>query len=120
MAYHLQYLYVALFLLVGILLPVGGMATSWLLRPKKPDKVKLDPYECGLPTTGRTWVQYNIRYYMFALVFVVFDVEAVFLYPWAVAFRRLGMFAFIEAVIFIVLLLVGLIYAWKKRVLEWS
>lgn len=120
MSYHLQYLYVAVFLLFGILVPVGGMATSWILRPKKPEPVKLDPYECGLPTRGPTQVQYNIRYYMFALLFVAFDVEAAFLYPWAVVFHRLGLFAFAEAVLFILILVIGLAYAWRKKVLEWS
>ncbi|MEN9279034.1 MAG: photosynthetic/respiratory NAD(P)H-quinone oxidoreductase subunit C, partial [Thermostichus sp. DG_1_5_bins_95] len=77
-------------------------------------------YESGMEPVGQAWIQFNIRYYMFALVFVIFDVETVFLYPWAVAFHRLGLLAFVEALIFIAILVVGLVYAWRKGALEWS
>ncbi|MFQ5826312.1 MAG: NADH-quinone oxidoreductase subunit A [Dehalococcoidia bacterium] len=88
--------------------------------PKKPDPIKSSTYECGLDTIGKTWVQFNFRYYLFALVFVVFDIEMVFLYPWAVAFRQLGLFGLVEMVIFILILVVGFAYAWKKGALEWK
>jgi NAD(P)H-quinone oxidoreductase subunit 3 len=77
-------------------------------------------YESGMEPIGGAWIQFNIRYYMFALVFVIFDVETVFLYPWAVAFHRLGLLAFIEALVFIAILVVALAYAWRKGALEWS
>lgn len=114
-----NYSYVLLFLAAGIVFVLASFITSWILRPSKPTKEKLIPYECGEFTTGTSFVQYNVRYYAFALAFVIFDVEAVFLLPWAVVFKEFGIFGFIEAVIFIFILLVGLIYAWKKKALEW-
>jgi NADH:ubiquinone oxidoreductase subunit 3 (subunit A) len=89
------------------------------IRPKNPDPVKQSVYECGMVPVGDALVRYNVRYYLFALLFVVFDVEAVFLYPWAVAYRQLGVYAFVEAVIFIGILFVGYAYAWRKRAMEW-
>ena len=89
------------------------------IRPEKPDPVKASVYECGMVPIGTAHVRYNVRYYLFALLFVVFDVEAVFLYPWAVAYRQLGVYAFVEAMIFIAILAVGLAYAWRKRAMEW-
>lgn len=89
------------------------------IRPKNPDPIKQSVYECGMVPVGSALVRYNVRYYLFALLFVVFDVEAVFLYPWAVAYRGLGVYAFVEALIFIAILFVGYVYAWRKRAMEW-
>ncbi len=89
------------------------------IRPSAPDPIKSSIYECGMVPIGDAHVRYNVRYYLFALLFVVFDVEAVFLYPWAVAYRQLGVYAFIEALIFISILFVGFAYAWRKRAMEW-
>jgi NADH:ubiquinone oxidoreductase subunit 3 (subunit A) len=89
------------------------------IRPSKPDPIKESIYECGMVPIGDAHVRYNVRYYLFALLFVVFDVEAVFLYPWAVAYRQLGVYAFVEALIFIAILFVGFAYAWRKRAMEW-
>ena len=89
------------------------------IRPRKPDPIKSSVYECGMVPVGDALVRYNVRYYLFALLFVVFDVEAVFLYPWAVAYRSLGVYAFVEALIFIAILFVGYAYAWRKRAMEW-
>jgi NADH:ubiquinone oxidoreductase subunit 3 (subunit A) len=89
------------------------------IRPEKPDPVKTSVYECGMVPIGTAQVRYNVRYYIFGLLFVIFDVEAVFLYPWAVAYKQLGLFAFVEALIFIGILLVGYMYAWRKRAMEW-
>ena len=89
------------------------------IRPRKPDPIKQSVYECGMVPVGDALVRYNVRYYLFALLFVVFDVEAIFLYPWAVAYRGLGVYAFVEALIFIAILLVGYVYAWRKRAMEW-
>lgn len=107
------------FLAIGILLPAAMMGAGALLRPQRPGKVKLEPYECGEIPVGDARIRYHIRYYIFALVFVVFDVETVFLYPWAVIWKSLGLFSFVEMMIFLGILVIGLIYAWKKRVLEW-
>ncbi|MCF6138894.1 NADH-quinone oxidoreductase subunit A [Pseudalkalibacillus berkeleyi] len=120
--YHLyqnNYLVVLMFLLLGILLPVVALTAGKLLRPSKPTKEKQTTYESGIEPFHQSWVQYNVRYYIFALLFVIFDVETVFLYPWAVAYEKLGIFALIEMTIFIIMLLIGLIYAWKKKVLKW-
>jgi NADH-quinone oxidoreductase subunit A len=112
-------------ILLAIIFPIGGIGFSWLLgvagvRPQHPDRVKEATYECGVETEGPTWVQFNFRYYYYALLFVIFDVEAVFLYPWAVSFERVGYVAFIEVVTFIGILGIGLLYAWRKKALEWQ
>ena len=111
-------------LIAAIVFPVGGIMTSWLLsllrlRPDHPDPVKNDTYECGVETIGSSWIQFNFRYYYFALLFVIFDIEAVFLLPWAVYYRQLQLLGFIEMAIFVLILLVGFVYAWRKRALEW-
>lgn len=116
--------HVGILLIVAIIFPLGGIITSWLfgllrLRPSNPDPIKTDVYECGIPTEGTAWVQFNFRYYLFALVFVVFDVEVLFLYPWAVAFGAVGVAGFVAAMVFIVVLALGLIYDWAKGGLEW-
>lgn len=113
------YSYVALFLAASVVFVLAAFITSWCLRPHKPTPQKLSTYECGEPTVGTSFIQYNVRYYLIALLFVIFDVEVLFLLPWAAAFKALGFLGFIEAVIFILILLVGLIYAWKNRILEW-
>jgi NADH-quinone oxidoreductase subunit A len=119
------YSYVGLLLVVAILLALTMILLPQLLTlvgvvPRKPNPIKSSTYECGLDTIGKTWVQFNFRYYFFALVFVVFDIETVFLYPWAVAFGQLGLFGLVEMVIFILILVVGFAYAWKKGALEWK
>lgn len=108
------------FLLISAAVPVLALVTSGLLSPRQRTGERLTTYESGMEPQGGAWIQFNIRYYMFALVFVIFDVETVFLYPWAVAFHRLGLLAFVEALIFITILLVALAYAWRKGALEWS
>lgn len=110
---------VAIFLIVGIIFGAGGLATSFLIHPRSKNKLKLETYECGVPTQGPTWVQFKTQYFVYALLFVIFDVETVFLYPWAVKFMSLGLFAFIEMIIFIFILVAGLWYAWKEGALEW-
>lgn len=118
--YANNYVIVAIFLFLGILLPVGALTLGRFLRPNNPTDVKRETYESGLQPFGSSWVQFNVKYYLYAIMFVVFDVETVFLYPWAVAYDKLGLFALVEMFIFIVLLVIGLIYAWKKKVLEWN
>ena len=90
------------------------------MAPKKPSADKQATYECGLDSQGEPWIQYHVQYYIYALVFVIFDIETVFIYPWAVAFKKLGLFAFVEMVLFIAILAFGLVYAWKKKMLEWD
>ena len=89
-------------------------------KQTKPNKVKSEIYECGMEPIGDRWVRFNFRYYFFALLFVIFDVEAVFLYPWAVQYNQLGLFALIEMTVFILILLLGWVYAWRHRALEWQ
>ena len=89
------------------------------LAPRKPNPIKQQTYECGIETVGETWVQFKVQYYIFALVFLIFDIELVFLFPWAVAFDMLPLFAVFEGILFILILVAGLIYAWRKGVLEW-
>lgn len=84
------------------------------------NKQKLEPYECGLPTQGNTWVQFNVGYYLFALIFLIFDVELVFLYPWAVVVKKVGLIALVEIILFFFILFMGFLYAHKKGALEWK
>ncbi len=114
-----NYGFLGLYLLIAIAFPFVALGVAYLLRPKRPDPVKSCTYECGLETIGETWVQFKAQYYVFALVFVVFDVETVFLYPWAVAYNQLGLFALVEALIFVGILVFGLAYAWRKGALRW-
>jgi NADH-quinone oxidoreductase subunit A len=114
-----QYVTIGIFVLVGTVLVFGTLQLSRLLRPNVPRKDKYTTYESGIDPIGKGWSQANVRYYIFALLFVVFDVEAVFLFPWAVVFERLGTQAFVEMVIFIAILAFALLYAIKKKVLEW-
>ena len=111
-------------LIFAVLFPSLPLMVSFLLRrlrlrPDAPDPVKTDTYECGVETEGDSWVQFNFRYYLVALLFVVFDVEVVFLYSWAVAFPDLVVVGFIEAMTFVAILVLGYVYAWRKHALEW-
>ena len=114
-----NYNFVGLFLVVVVLFPIVAVGLAYFLRPKKPNPVKASIYECGLETVGETWVRFRVQYYIYALIFVIFDVETVFLYPWAVAYGQLGLFALVEMFIFLMILLGGLIYAWRKDALQW-
>lgn len=107
------------FALVAIGFLVMNLLVWWLIRPRRFSEEKLTTYECGESPEGSAWVQFNIRFYVFALIFIVFDVEAVFLFPWAVVFRELGMLAFVEGLVFIGILVVALAYVWRKGDLEW-
>jgi NADH-quinone oxidoreductase subunit A len=119
-----EYGYIAILLAFAVLFPSLPLMISFLfrklnLRPDAPDPVKMDTYECGVETEGDSWVQFNFRYYLVALIFVVFDVEVVFLYSWAVAFPEQLLVGFIEAISFICILVLGYLYAWRKHALEW-
>ena len=117
--------HVGFLIVLALIFPLGGILTSWLfgrlgIRPEVSNPVKEDVYECGVTTEGPTWVQFNFRYYYYALLFVIFDVEAVFLYPWAVAFQRVAVAGFVAVLTFVVILVIGLVYAWRKKALEWT
>lgn len=114
-----SYATLAAFLIAAFLLLLLPAVGSKLLSPRKPNPIKSSVYECGLETEGETWVQFKVQYYIYALVFVIFDVETVFLYPWAAAYNQLPLFALVEMGIFIIILLSGLFYAWRKGALEW-
>lgn len=115
-----SYMFLSVFLLLGILLPIVALTAGRIFRPVRPTVEKGTTYESGLEPFHEANVRFHVRYYIFALMFVIFDVETLFLYPWAVAYDHLGIFALIEMLIFIVMLAIGLIYAWKKKVLTWE
>ncbi len=115
-----DYGYVGLFFIFGIIFVASALIVSWLFRPRAASKAKSSTYECGEAVKGDSWVQFNVQYYLIALIFVVFDVEVLFLAPWAVIFRQLGFAAYLEMLIFILILILGLIYAWKKGALNWQ
>ena len=119
-SYFYHYLFIGVFVLFALVFPILPIALAKVVAPKKPSKIKNATYECGLEAEGDSWIQFRVQYYIFALIFVIFDIETVFIYPWAVAFKKLGLFAFIEMAIFLAILALGLIYAWKKKVLEWE
>lgn len=115
-----EWIYIGLFLIVGTLIPAAAIIVAAVLSPRKPNPIKESTYECGIETVGSNWVQFKAQYYVFALVFLVFDVETVFLFPWAMTLDRLGLFAVVEGIIFIGILLAGLVYIWRKGMLEWA
>ena len=108
-----------LLLICGIAFAVGGILISKALAKTSTNPQKGETYECGIPTTGTSFIQFNVGYYLFALVFLVFDVELVFMYPWAVVVKIIGMPAFFEILVFMFILFMGLLYAWKKGALKW-
>ena len=114
-----EWLYIGLFLVMGIVVPIVPLVISRLVAPRKPNPIKQSTFECGIETVGETWVQFRAQYYIFALVFLVFDVETVFLFPWALALHKLPLFAVAEGVLFVLILIVGLIYTWRRGLLEW-
>jgi NADH-quinone oxidoreductase subunit A len=105
---------------ISLTIPIVTLLIAWFLRPKKPNSLKQQTYESGMETIGDAWVQFKAQYYIYAIVFVVFDVEAVFLFPFAVALKQLPMYALVWAVVFIVLLVDGLLYGWRKGALHWN
>ncbi|NIR49817.1 NADH-quinone oxidoreductase subunit A [candidate division KSB1 bacterium] len=111
---------VLIFLIFGALFVVGNLLISRIIQTRNAHPMKLSTYECGEIPVGSGWIQFNIRFYVIALVFLIFEVEVIFLFPWAVVFKELGTFAFIEMMIFVFILLVGLAYVWGKGDLEWD
>ena len=118
--YVTDWVYVWLFIVAGAALVVAILLFSKVINPSHPTPEKLSTYECGIPPVGNPWAPFAVRYYVFALLFLVFDVEAVFLFPWAIVFRPLGTSGFVEMLLFIAVLGIGLLYAWRKGALEWA
>ncbi|RPI26320.1 MAG: NADH-quinone oxidoreductase subunit A [Acidobacteria bacterium] len=114
------YIPVLIFIVIATLVPVLALGLGRLLRPFRPHQNKLSPYECGVEPTGDARERFSIRFYVIAILFVIFDVETIFLFPWAVIYGRLALFGFIEMMIFLGILIVGYFYAWKKGALEWA
>ena len=112
--------FIALLAAITFTIPVVTLIIAFFLRPKKPNPAKQQTYESGIETIGDTWVQFKAQYYIYAIVFVIFDVEAIFLLPFAVALRQLPLYALMWAIIFILLLLDGLLYGWRKGALRWN
>jgi NADH-quinone oxidoreductase subunit A len=111
---------VLIFLIVGVLFVAIGLATAWLLRPHRPYPSKRTTYECGETPVGDTRVRFNVRFYVVALIFIIFDVEVVFLFPWALVYAGLGWFAFVEMMVFLAILLAGFAYVWRNGDLDWD
>jgi NADH-quinone oxidoreductase subunit A len=114
-----NYIFVGLLLLGAVAFALAPLIVVAIIAPRKRSLAKSDIYECGVRTTGETWVRFRIQYYIYALMFVVFDIETVFLYPWAASYVGLGAFALYEMIVFLVILFAGLVYAWAKGVLRW-
>ena len=115
-----EYIPVLLFLLVAIAFAGGTIGLSSIIVPRRKNPVKMSAYECGVDPVGDARERFSVKFYLVAVLFILFDIEAVFLYPWAVTFNQLGLYGLIEMVLFIVILLVGYLYLLKKRALEWD
>lgn len=115
-----DYTYVGLMTAIALFFTFAIAVMAKIISPKKASPIKTDTYECGLEVTGNSWIQFRVQYYLYALIFVIFDVEVIFLFPWAVSYGVLGWFALVQMFIFVALLVLGLIYAWRKGALEWT
>ena len=115
-----QYLPVLLFILVGLGVGVAPQVLGYILGPNRPDAAKNSPYECGFEAFEDARMKFDVRYYLVAILFILFDLEIAFLFPWAIVLREIGMFGFLAMVMFLAILVVGFIYEWKKGALEWD
>lgn len=121
-----EYGHIGILVVIALIFPLGALVTSWAFQyvrlrpPSPPDLIRDDIYECGLRTEGPSLVQFNFRYYYIALLFVIFDVEVIFLFPWALTFDKIGWQGYFEGITFIGVLCIGILYAWRKRALEWN
>ncbi len=118
--YELNYLFLGIFFLAALVVPLLPIVLAWFIAPKKPGRVKGEPYECGTEGEGDSWVQFRIQYYIFAILFVIFDVEALFLFPWAVIFKEAGVAGLAAIGAFVGIIALGLVYAWQVGGLEWD
>ena len=117
---NLDYIAVLLTLAVAAVVPALFLGVSYFFSPKRPNAVKDEAFECGNPSSGSAWGRFDVKFYLPAILFIVFDVEVVFMYPWAVIFRRLGIFGVGEMAMFVAVLALGLVYVWRKGALEWD
>ena len=115
-----NYFPIMLFVIIGLLVGVGPMLIGFLLGPRRPDAAKLSPYECGFEAFEDARMKFDVRYYLVAILFILFDLEIAFLFPWAVVLKEIGMFGFVAMLVFLAILVVGFIYEWKKGALEWE
>ena len=115
-----EYLPVLLFLLVSIIFSIGVLSLSFIASPKKPSNEKLSPYECGFEPFDDARTKFDIRFYLVALLFIIFDLEVAFLFPWAISLKNIGLFGYTSMMIFLIILTIGFIYEWKKGALEWE
>jgi NADH-quinone oxidoreductase subunit A len=115
-----NYLPILVFLILGFVFGIAPMAVGFLVAPNRPDSDKLSPYECGFEAFEDSRMKFDVRYYLVAILFIIFDLEIAFLFPWAVVLDRIGMFGFIAMVVFLAVLVIGFIYEWKKGALEWE
>jgi NADH-quinone oxidoreductase subunit A len=115
-----EWAYIGVFFAVAWILPTAPLLISAIFRPRRANAIKMQTYECGVETVGDTWVQFKVQYYIYGLVFLVFDVELIFLFPWALAYRQLDFFGFFAGLLFIFLLADALLYAVRKNALEWA
>lgn len=115
-----EYLPIFLFIIIGLAIGVGPILIGFLLGPRKPDTEKNSPYECGFEAFEDARMKFDVRYYLVAILFIIFDLEIAFLFPWAIVFKELGLFGFVTMMIFLAILVVGFIYEWKKGALEWE
>ncbi len=116
----LQYFPIIFFVLLGIGMGVALLLAGRFVGPHKPDHEKNSPYECGFEAFGNARVQFDVRYYLIAIIFILFDLEVAFLFPWALVFKSLGIYGFLVMLIFLIILVAGFIYVWKKGALEWE
>jgi NADH-quinone oxidoreductase subunit A len=115
-----NYFPILLFIIVGLAVGVGPVVLGWLIAPNRPDSEKLSPYECGFEAFEDARMKFDVRYYLIAILFILFDLEIAFLFPWAVALKEIGMFGFVAMLVFLAVLVVGFIYEWVKGALEWE
>ena len=115
-----EYLPILLFLFVAIVIAVALLVIGWLLGPKRPEAEKLSPYECGFEAFEDARMKFDVRYYLVAILFIIFDLEIAFLFPWAVVFKEIGLTAIVAMAIFLGILVIGFVYEWKKGALEWE
>ena len=111
--------FILLFVAIAVIFPGVPILLGTLVGPKRPNPIKQSTYECGIETVGDTWIQFKVQYYVYGLIFLIFDVEIIFILPWVLAYDKLGIFSFVAGIVFILLLLDGLVYAWGKGVLSW-
>jgi NADH:ubiquinone oxidoreductase subunit 3 (subunit A) len=112
--------FIGIFVVLSPIFPAAPVIIQHFLGPRRPNAIKNQTYECGIETIGDSWIQFKVQYYVYGLVFLIFDIEVLFVLPWVLAYPQMGIFSFVAGILFILLLLDGLVYAWGKGVLEWS